>query len=102
MRIEAQARDCSAARLNRQLCLDPMQESVGFTRHESGELRRVLAPTMEQVLQHFGEKGAARPNRVRQRPLSRLRDLGGAAGRTHTGGAEAEGSNTAAPRLAAV
>ena len=102
MRIEAQTVDRSTARLDWQLRPDPMQDGTGFAGHEGGEIRGVLAPAMEQVLQHLGEEGAARPHRVRQRPLSRLRD--GGAGSTHarTGRVEAEAVDAAAPDPAAV
>ena len=102
MRIQAQQFSRGAARLDRQLCPDPVLDRIGVTRHESGEIRGFLAPSLEQVLQHFGEEGAARPHRVRQRPLARLRDSGGAAARVDVGRVEAERVDAAATRLAAV
>src|SRR5829696_2602993 len=102
MRIEAQAVDRSTARLDRQLRPDPMQDGTRIAGHEGGEIRGIPPPAMEQVLQHLGKEGAARSHRVRQRPLSRLRD--GAAGASHarTGRVEAEAVDAAAPDPAAV
>ena len=102
LRVQAQQLSRRAARLDRQLGPDPVLDRIGVAGHESGEIRGVLAPPLEQVLQHFGEEGAARPHSVRQRPLARLRDSGGAAARVDVGRVEAERVDAAATWLAAV
>src|SRR6185369_1355349 len=102
MTIEAQPLDRRIAQFYRQLSYDPMPDGIGFAGHESGEIRWVLTPAMEQILYDLSVKRAARPDCVRQRPLPRLRDGCRAAADGSADRVATEAGHAATTHLAAV